>query len=256
MDLSWTGVDPDPDDAVTYFIYFEASDSTPDILICNDVASAACDPGTLEYDAHYYWQVVARDSYGATRTGPVWDFTTETSLPPVQTLHFKVSFQARDNADNRPQNVPIAIQIKNLDGQIVFETNWLEVTPAGSSSNWGTVSVDVSSAALTSSQSYQIFVTGAMHLAKRVVIALSDGFTVDYTDPALNPDGVLWTCDINQDNQISEIDVNIVGSHNDEPAPTNPDPSSELYRSDQNGDAVINLTDLVICAQNVGKVGD
>jgi hypothetical protein len=76
--LSWTGGDPDGD-SVTYDVYLEAYDSTPDTLICNDAASAYCDPGTLNHDMHYYWKIVARDEHGATASGPVWEFTTSDS---------------------------------------------------------------------------------------------------------------------------------------------------------------------------------
>ena len=75
-DLSWTGGDPDSGDTVTYDVYFEANDSSPDILLCNDASTAFCDPGTLAYSTHYYWYVIAADNHGATQTGPTWDFTT------------------------------------------------------------------------------------------------------------------------------------------------------------------------------------
>lgn len=73
-DLGWIGGDPDGD-PVTYDVYFEANDNTPDQLLCNDVSSTSCDPGMLGYETNYYWRVVAFDGQ-ATTDGPVWSFTT------------------------------------------------------------------------------------------------------------------------------------------------------------------------------------
>jgi len=78
-DLSWTGGDPNAGDTVAYDVYFGTSASPP--LVSVDQSWNTYDPGTLGYNTKYYWKVVATDNHAASRTGPVWDFTTESSLP-------------------------------------------------------------------------------------------------------------------------------------------------------------------------------
>jgi hypothetical protein len=75
--LGWLGGDPDGD-PVTYDVYLDPDDNTPETLVCDDVASPACEPGLLFAATHYYWQVVASDEHAATKASPVWDFTTTT----------------------------------------------------------------------------------------------------------------------------------------------------------------------------------
>lgn len=77
VDLIWTGGDTDGD-SVTYDVYFEANDSTPDVLVSNDQSGTIYDPGTLASNTDYYWRIVAKDERGATTAGPVWEFTTAT----------------------------------------------------------------------------------------------------------------------------------------------------------------------------------
>jgi hypothetical protein len=81
IDLSWTGGDPDGD-PVSYNVYFEAGDSSPDILVSSEQSLTTYNPGTLDYDIHYYWQIIAKDEHGASTDGPIWDFWTETMSPP------------------------------------------------------------------------------------------------------------------------------------------------------------------------------
>jgi subtilisin-like proprotein convertase family protein len=73
-DLSWSGGHPCPGESVTYDVYFGLSDP-PSTLICDDVSSTTCDPGTLSSDTHYTWQVVANGLNGPS-PGPVWNFYT------------------------------------------------------------------------------------------------------------------------------------------------------------------------------------
>jgi len=74
VDLAWSGGDPDTGDRVTYDVYLGTSNNPPRVKI--DHRFSTFDPGVLEEDTKYYWQIVARDSYGDTTTGDTWSFTT------------------------------------------------------------------------------------------------------------------------------------------------------------------------------------
>ena len=74
-DLTWAGGDMDGDD-VTYDVYLEADDPTPDVLASDDQVALDYDPGALTSGTDYTWRVVATDEHGAATAGPVWTFTT------------------------------------------------------------------------------------------------------------------------------------------------------------------------------------
>jgi hypothetical protein len=90
---------------VTYDVYFGISDP-PTTLVCNDVSSTTCDPGTLSYDTHYYWTVVATDNHGASASGPVWDFITTAGADAYEPDN--TSGQANWIYDGSPQTHSIA----------------------------------------------------------------------------------------------------------------------------------------------------
>ena len=74
-DLSWNCSDPDGDE-LTYNVYFEANDPTPDILVSENQSENIYDPGPMEYSTQYYWQIIAWDDHNQFTDGPIWDFTT------------------------------------------------------------------------------------------------------------------------------------------------------------------------------------
>lgn len=82
--LSWSGDDPDGD-LVTYDVYFRTSNPPPNVA--NDQLATSYDPGTLNYDTTYYWQIVSDDNNGSTVDGPIWSFATR-SVPQTPTADF------------------------------------------------------------------------------------------------------------------------------------------------------------------------
>jgi len=97
--LSWIGGDPDGD-LVTYDIYLGTS-SPPPLIVLN-YTYTTYDPGTLQYNTHYYWRVNAVDIYGAPSMGPEWNFFTED-----EPLNYPPEF-SNENPLNGATNIPIA----------------------------------------------------------------------------------------------------------------------------------------------------
>jgi hypothetical protein len=73
--LKWTGGDPNGGDRAYYDIYFGTTSPPP--LVAENLLQSAYDPGTMELDTTYYWQIVSEDNEGLTTDGPIWSFITE-----------------------------------------------------------------------------------------------------------------------------------------------------------------------------------
>ena len=78
--LSWAGGDPDPDDNVTYDVYFGVV-NPPDMMV-NNQSATSYDPGIMAYLTTYFWQIVAWDNDSNYAVGPIWNFTTGANHPP------------------------------------------------------------------------------------------------------------------------------------------------------------------------------
>ncbi len=69
--LRWAGGDPDGD-RLTYTLAFGGQDPPP--LVASSTITTY-DPGPLDIDTSYYWQITASDGLSQT-VGPIWSFTT------------------------------------------------------------------------------------------------------------------------------------------------------------------------------------
>ena len=81
--LSWTCIDPDTD-SLKYDVYFSKDPNPQKVSGDQSGAWFICPP--LDYTSTYYWKVVARDPYAHEVAGPVWSFTTNTSLYPMSSF--------------------------------------------------------------------------------------------------------------------------------------------------------------------------
>ena len=84
-DLSWDGGDPNAADTVYYEVYFGTVNPPPYHGITATYPAnqtrITYDPGALDAQTLYYWQVVAWDGAGESTTGAVWSFSTRDAQP-------------------------------------------------------------------------------------------------------------------------------------------------------------------------------
>jgi hypothetical protein len=73
--LSWSPCSDPEMDIVKYDVYLSEA-NPPNTLIANDLELPLFEDATLESSKTYYWQVLAKDSYGNATPGPVWQFST------------------------------------------------------------------------------------------------------------------------------------------------------------------------------------
>jgi hypothetical protein len=71
--LTWEGGDPDGD-TVLYDVLFGVNASPP--TVSPNQLNTTYDPGLLEYDTIYYWQILAKDGNGGSAFNNTWSFTT------------------------------------------------------------------------------------------------------------------------------------------------------------------------------------
>lgn len=97
VDLDWACSDPNGD-TVYYTVYLEKNDSSPDSIVKNNATGSYADPGTLDYDSQYYWQVKADDHKGGVTWGPVWTFHTEPAPSVLQVTVRNINSSTVSNA--------------------------------------------------------------------------------------------------------------------------------------------------------------
>jgi hypothetical protein len=83
-DLTWVNAS----NATSIDLFFEASDSTPDVKELDDQDVETWDTGTMTYSTTYYWQLLTNHATGET-TGPIWSFTTSGTPPSLSSCIYE-----------------------------------------------------------------------------------------------------------------------------------------------------------------------
>ncbi|MEE9269030.1 MAG: hypothetical protein V3V49_02105 [Candidatus Krumholzibacteria bacterium] len=114
--LSWFASDPEGA-SLTFDVHLGTDADPP--LEYTDLSQNHYKPARLEFQAIYYWRIVARDDSHNETSGPVWRFTTVTNLPPgipnnpsprngddTQPLDVTLGWRASD-----PENDPLTYDV-------------------------------------------------------------------------------------------------------------------------------------------------
>lgn len=79
VNLSWESTDPDLNDTLKFDLFVGTSLPLSDIPLAANLTQPAYNMGVLTFPGTtFYWQVKAKDRYGASSTGDVWRFTIRT----------------------------------------------------------------------------------------------------------------------------------------------------------------------------------
>jgi hypothetical protein len=102
-DLSWSCSDPDSGDTLTYDVYFEKDDSTPDEKVSEGQSGTSYDPGSLSTTTDYYWKIVVYDNHGHSTTGDIWEFQTGKGKSRINSLNVFENIVGRFSQNLFPQ---------------------------------------------------------------------------------------------------------------------------------------------------------
>ena len=107
---------------------------------------------------------------------------------------------------------------------------------------------DLSLAGLTTGSTYTAYIKGPGQIDKAVPFTMSSTETNLNNGQAL----ILTSGDLNEDNQVSEVDQNLVTTLYS----TTPNSSNWNPNADFNADGIVNQLDVNIVKANLGKIGD
>ncbi|MEJ5229631.1 MAG: clostripain-related cysteine peptidase [Pseudothermotoga sp.] len=133
LTLSWNCTDPDGD-LLTYDLYFGTQSNPP--FYKSNLTSSSFYIGNLSQNTTYFWKIVAKDSEGNVKEGPVWSFTTValseftiTILPKTMTIGRVNYVNARVLSQNGipQQNIDVTFQY--------FDGTWKSLSTVKTNSN-------------------------------------------------------------------------------------------------------------------------
>ena len=106
---TWSCSDPNLTDTLVYDVYFGIMDNALS-LVGQSITSSQFELTDLQTGKTYYWQIIARDTAGDIKEGPVWKFTT--AGPPPDLTVSSISWNPETNL-SADQEITFTITLEN-----------------------------------------------------------------------------------------------------------------------------------------------
>lgn len=144
--MSWSGGGDQDEDPVTYDVRLGIA-NPPEERLADGLTETTATTGELRHRTTYFWQVIARDSLGATTTGPVWSFTTQDPPPPSNhPPRAPANPQPSDGAIDQPISLTLRWTSGDPDGDALRYDVFFEASDASPDDRLGR---NLSAASLT-----------------------------------------------------------------------------------------------------------
>jgi hypothetical protein len=199
VNMSWMGGDPDPDDSITFDVYFGSTNPPPKVV--NNQSSESFHPDGLEYGKTYYWKIISWDTQGMSAAGPLWCFTTLVdAAAPITTLHLNGTM------GNEGWFVtPVMMSFESVDTQSGVNATWYKLDDAP----WVVYSTPV----LVSSEGRHMIAYYSIDVVGNMEQTMISFLRIDTTAPwtALTVAGVLG----NQSWYLSNVTLTLTAGDNE-----------------------------------------
>jgi hypothetical protein len=117
-DLSWDCSDPDGG-SLKYDVFFGSTSPPPQVSWRQSEKNY--DPGTMDYEAEYYWNIIAWDNHNASSSGPIWSFNIRSQTVENQAPEVEITKPEKALYVANVKIIPRFVRLTKIIGSITIE---------------------------------------------------------------------------------------------------------------------------------------